>query len=127
MGFARRSCALALVLAMSVTLPLGAPRGCVDCPPGCPMHARADVGAERPAQRLGCHRGRPVTTGEVCLRSACGHDVISRSETALQAILHRPARVRVAVSARAITPGHLRLVSSAAPEPPTDPPRAVRG
>jgi hypothetical protein len=123
MRFAGRACALGVVLALLVALPLGAPQGCADCPPGCPMHAQRD-GA---TARLGCHRSPPPPTGETCLRSACGHDVLARAEVVVPAVLPGPARVLPVTSARAPRVDAPRLVSRFAPEPPTDPPRAVRG
>jgi hypothetical protein len=121
----RRSCALVVVLALLTAGPLAAPRGCVDCPPGCPMHARRADGPEK-RPHLGCHRGRVPASGEACLRSACGHDASSRTEAAIHAVLRGPVHVQRLFAASRVAPEDVRLASSSPPEPPTDPPRALQ-
>ncbi|HJQ85204.1 MAG TPA: hypothetical protein VKA21_14060 [Candidatus Binatia bacterium] len=116
----RRAAALIVLLALLGSVPKAAPRGCVDCPPGCPMHARRDGAPE--ARRLGCHRTRPVE-GTVCLRSACGHDALAESPAGPPAIFAaRTVVPRIPVSERVLerVPS---IASLAAPEPPTEPPR----
>ena len=114
----RHVSALVIVLSMLAAIPLRAPRGCIECPPGCPMHTR---GGER---RLGCHRSGPVATDERCLRSACGHDS-ARTDGAPEAIVRPPARIEAAGRTIALAVAEPVADSRPRPEPPTEPPRAV--
>jgi hypothetical protein len=119
MHFGRRVCALTVVLAMLAALPLAAPRGCPDCPVGCPMHARGE-------QRLGCHRAPPAPSGEVCLRGSCGRDMLARAERAPDAVIRPAARVDPIVRTRDVVTEDVAIASLPLPEPPTEPPRSVR-
>jgi len=114
----RHVCALLIVASMLAGIPLRAPRGCTECPPGCPMHARGSD------HRLGCHRPGPMPTGERCLRSVCGHES-ARSDAAPEAIVRPPARIEAVVRAAAHTAVESVPDSRPQPEPPTEPPRAV--
>jgi hypothetical protein len=114
----RHVSALVIVLAMLAAIPLRAPRGCIECPPGCPMHSRGGD------QRLGCHRRGAAPPGERCLRSACGHDS-ARADGAPEAIVRPPARVATTVRTAALAAVEPVADSRPDPEPPTEPPRAV--
>ena len=122
MRLARRTCALVVVLALVLSGPLSAPRGCVECPPGCPMHARV---ADGKAPRLGCHHRSMPPAGVVCLRSACGHDATSEAQTGVPGVLADEARVSVVLAPSAMPGAPLLIASCAAPEPPTEPPRTL--
>ena len=122
----RRLCALVVVLALLASLPTSPPRGCVQCPPGCPMHAR-QAGGGGGRHKPGCHRTPVTPSSAVCLRSACGHDALTESPAALRAVLARPARVPITLASAPLAPAVESLSSGAAPEPPTDPPRIVCG
>jgi hypothetical protein len=124
----RRLCALVVVIALLATIPVGAPRGCVECPPGCPMHARAeadDHGARK--RQPGCHRAPAPPSGAVCLRSACGRDALTASSLLPDAVLGATAeRSHPVAELRLVTP-EPRLASRPAPEPALEPPRSVLG
>ena len=114
-----------LAAALLLAGPLAVPKGCVECPPGCPMHAHDAAGA--PARKQpGCHRTPAPPTDTVCLRSACGHDVTIESAAALLALLTRPMEmISPTPGPRAATPP-LLVASLDAPEPLLRPPRAAR-
>jgi hypothetical protein len=114
----RHVSALVIVLSMLAAIPLRAPRGCIECPPGCPMHNR---GGEH---RLGCHGRGAVPAGERCIRSACGHDT-ARSDGAPEAVVRPTARIETTVRAAALAVAEPVADSRPLPEPPTEPPRAV--
>src|SRR5262245_7814234 len=114
----RHVSALVIVLSMLAAIPLRAPRGCIECPPGCPMHTR---GSEH---RLGCHRRGAAPAGELCLRSACGHDS-ARADGVPEAVVHPPAGLETIVRTAALAAAEPLADSRPQPEPPTEPPRAV--
>lgn len=122
----RRTCALVVVLVLLASIPQSTPRGCAVCPPDCPMHLRhaeAAPGARKP----GCHRAPATPDGVVCVRSACGHDAVTESPLVLRAVLDDTGvTLQVAAGARPGSPDR-RHPGRTAPEPPTDPPRIVRG
>lgn len=123
----RRLCAL-VVLALVAGVPPNTPRGCVQCPPGCPMHARradGDGGGDR--HKPGCHRAPVTPSGTVCVRSGCGHDAITESPVALRTVLAERASVPITLASVPLAPAVESPSSLAAPEPPTHPPRRVYG
>src|SRR5262245_5508570 len=122
----RRLCALVVVLALLTGVPMNAPRGCVQCPPGCPMHERQGAGDIHGGRhKPGCHRAPSTPSGTVCVRSACGHDAVTESPVTLWAVLTVPARLPIAPVSAALVPANVVLSSVAAPQPPTAPPRTA--
>lgn len=120
----RRCCALVTVLAILLSAPLGAPRGCITCPPGCPMHA----GKSGQGGKLGCHHGASRGPADgVCVRSTCGHEALTESPVTLRAVLAGPPAIVQLLAAEPVSSPAVRPPSLDAPEPPTDPPRAVLG
>jgi hypothetical protein len=123
----RRLCALVIVLALGLSGPLSAPRTCVSCPAGCPMHREAEAaqGEHATARRKpSCHRA-PTPAGEVCLRSVCGAGATLETFSLVGMLARRergPERIVVAV---ALAPSVRRAPSGPILEPPTEPPRAL--
>src|SRR5262245_2528492 len=115
----RHVSALVIVLSLLAAIPLRAPRGCIECPPGCPMHTRQGE------HRLGCHRRGAAPSGERCLRSACGHDS-ARADVAPEAVVRPSAAIETTIRTAAVAIAEPVADSRPRPEPPTEPPRAVR-
>lgn len=114
------------MLALLASISPSFPRGCVECPPGCPMHARrAD---EAPgARKLGCHRAPVTPSDTVCLRSACGHDAVTDAPVTLGVTLEEQRMLPPALAQLCGAPAAGHRPTRGAAEPPTDPPRVVRG
>jgi hypothetical protein len=124
MGVPRRLVASLLAATLLLAGPLAVPKGCVECPPGCPMHAHDADGA--PAKKQpGCHRTPAPPTDTVCLRSACGHDVTLESGLALLALLGRPTEMASPAPGGPVSTPPVIVASLDAPEPPLQPPRAA--
>ena len=125
MGTVRRLLASLLTATILLAGPLAVPKGCVDCPPGCPMHAHdAD---DAPARKQpGCHRTPAPPSDTVCLRSACGHDVTLEPAVALLALLMRPTGLGSPMAGPRMPFPPLSVASLDAPEPPLHPPRTAR-
>lgn len=118
-----------LTVAMLLAGPLGVPRSCSECPPGCPMHAEdAPRAPEQAKKQPGCHRTtEPLPAGTVCLRSSCGHDVTTESAFATLALLTAPARMPFPAPGLRLPAPPAVVASLDAPEPPSRPPRSARG
>ena len=120
---ARRACSLmvALVLLLAPLMPGGAPgRGCGQCPPGCPMHAR----------RLGCHHARALPChgggSSNAIRSACGHAPEPAAPSGgMRGVIPATVGLSPLFAARSASTHTRVLVTQHAPEPTTDPPRRI--
>ena len=118
---ARRACSLLVVLALLLAplVPEAArERGCGQCPPGCPMHAR----------RLGCHHAGTMpchrSGSSNAIRSACSHAPDpATSSGGMRGVIPAPAPLAAAFTARAATQRARVLVTQPEPEPATDPPK----
>jgi len=66
-----------------------------------------------------------VPAGERCLRSACGHDS-ARADGAPEAIVHPSAAIETTIHTAALAVAEPVVDSRPRPEPPAEPPRAVR-
>lgn len=121
----RRAVASVLAALPLLAGPLGVPKGCNECPPDCPMHAREP--AHAPAKKQpGCHRTpTSAPAGTVCLRSACGHDDTAESATTILALLTRPLGPSSPAPGPRIPTPPLVVASLDAPEPPLRPPRTA--
>jgi hypothetical protein len=123
----RRLCAFVIVLALGLSGPLSAPRTCVSCPVGCPMHRDAEAGQSDHAatrRKPSCHR-TPTPAGEVCLRSVCGAGATLETSALVGLVAGRergPERLVLAVT---VAPAARRAPSGPVLEPPTEPPRAL--
>src|SRR5262245_36972367 len=125
----RRLCALVIVLALGLSGPLSAPRTCVSCPVGCPMHREVETGqGEHAATRRkpSCHRA-PTPAGEVCLRSVCGAGATLESFSLVGTLVRRERGPERLVLAVALAPSVHCAPSGPTREPPTEPPRAFPG
>jgi len=120
---ARRACSVvvALVLLLAPLVPGAAPgRGCGQCPPGCPMHAR----------RLACHHTRALPchggSSSNAIRSACSHAPEPAAPSGgMRGVLPATADLSIVFTARS-APAHARvLVTQHVPEPTADPPRRI--
>ena len=121
---ARSACSLRVVLALLLApvVPGTAPeRGCGQCPPGCPMHARR-LGCHH-ARAMPCHRSGPSNT----IRSACSHAPEPATLSgSVRGVIPAPARLAAIFSARGAEERARVLATQHVPEPATDPPRAPR-
>jgi hypothetical protein len=90
------------------------------------MHARSDR-RDEPARRLACHRGPVQPADTVCLRAVCGHDATAESPGVALAVLRVPARLALALASAPVRALDFRIALLSPPEPPTHPPRSVRG
>jgi hypothetical protein len=122
----RRLCALVVVLALGLSGPLSAPRTCVSCPVGCPMHREPEAAQSEHAARRkpSCHRA-PTPAGEVCLRSVCGAGATLETFSLVGMIARRDRGPERLVLAVALAPSVRRAPSGPTIEPPTEPPRAL--
>jgi hypothetical protein len=113
----RRLVASLVTATLLLAGPLGIPRSCVECPPGCPMHAQ--IGAHGSAKKPGCHRmTAPSPAGTTCLRGTCGHEVTTESGLTVLALLASPMQVSAPAPGPRIAPPPL--------EPRLRPPRTAQ-
>jgi len=121
---ARRACSLAVALALLLgpVLPGSVPeRGCGQCPPGCPMHAR----------RLGCHHAGAMrchrSGSSNAIRSACSHapDRATPASGGMRGVIPAPARLAAAFTPRSTTQRARVLVTQHVAEPASHPPKRL--
>ena len=114
-----------LAAALLAAGPLGVPKRCSECPPGCPMHAQHASDAPKRRQP-GCHRSadRPPA-GTVCLRSVCGHEATTDSTATILALLAPRVEASSPVVGPRLATVPTIVASLDAPEPPLQPPRAL--
>jgi len=121
----RRVVASSLAALLLLAGPLGMPKGCVECPAGCPMHARG-IDSAAGKKQPGCHRtAMPAPAAGDCLRSACGHDVTVETAMTVLALPVRPIRVLSPAPGPRLPTPPLVVASLDAPEPALRPPRAA--
>jgi len=121
---ARRACSLLVVLALLLAplVPEAArERGCGQCPPGCPMHAR----------RLGCHHAGTMpchrSGSSHGIRSACGHAPAPATPASggMRGVIPVPARLAAVFTTRSAAERARILATQHVPEPATDPPKPL--
>ena len=91
------------------------------------MHAHHASGVAEPERKIGCHRAPAPPRADVCVRSACGRDAETVSPVALFGILGGTTVAPAPPPVLRLAAHPVRLASRFAPEPPTEPPRTVRG
>jgi hypothetical protein len=121
----RRLVASVLAALLLLAGPLAVPKGCTECPAGCPMHARG-AGGEGAKKQPGCHRAtNPAPVDGDCLRSACGHDVTVETTMTVFGLPARPMRVSSPAPGPRMPAPPVVVASLDAPEPLLRPPRAA--